>query len=518
MICNDALKLLKALDDSRGKRIELKIEETLQLGELESNGYVSRVNVEAFNPDELAKSKLQLGQLQESERENRKRIASFEFPGWSAGSEICDTEKLKHEIEAAILQERRLRDRILTLSELSAKKDRSVSFNGIQYIITYKGKELAKNLESRINRIGNKQVSEFEQEMTVLNNTFFSWAKRSFEILKYLSPRTLQIDEIHCRSVVVGLSARPETAREISDAFAGALESIGKILKDHDRLPSIAECIIISLKDLSKESISSAISRFNDIKELVRKYASDDDAAIDCALLLHPLDHSTQDNDLLLEMSRRFVSKMVNSNMNPDAALEAVLLIEVIGLELNEEIMRKFQDSYNELYDPTIPARNTGIAAALIVIGISKGQQIHSRFKTALNYLNRFSEEPMIVPAAMLSHLSPEIEETLDTLRMASFEIARQKLSPGGMENLSLGMKMLLQSSIISSIISIPPELRKQYVYPGEMIPLQTLGILSLSMLPVALTAFIAFHELSIHKLIVSDYSFHPIHTNYGYG
>jgi hypothetical protein len=115
-------------------------------------------------------------------------------------------------------------------------------------------------------------------------------------------------------------------------------------------------------------------------------------------------------------------------------------------------------------------------------------------------------------------HLSPEIEESLDTLRLASFVIARQKLSLGGIESLSLGMKMLLQSSVISSMISIPAELRKKCVSSREIIPLQTLGILSISMLPIALIAFTTFHELSIHKITFTNYSFHPVHRNFAYG
>jgi hypothetical protein len=163
-----------------------------------------------------------------------------------------------------------------------------------------------------------------------------------------------------------------------------------------------------------------------------------------------------------------------------------------MGLELNEEMARKFQDYYDKIDTPLISDTNAGIAAALIVIGVFEGQQVYSRFTTALDYLNRFSDEPMIIPAAMLLHLSPEIEESLDTLRLAS--------------------------SVISSMISIPSELRLQYVSSREIIPLQTLGILSISMLPVALIAFTTFHKLSIHKITYTDYSFHPVHSNFAYG
>ncbi len=479
-------------DENRGKRIGFNSQEQLTLQELEKNGYVSQIKLEDFDPYELSRARSELAQLQNMEKSIR-------------------------ELESTTLREQELRNHILALSELSAKKDRSISINGINYSVTYKGKELVENLISRIKRIGNKQVKEFEQEISAINNTFVSWAKRSFEILKYLSPRTPGVDEIHCRSIVIGLSSRPESAKEVSDAFCFAFESTGKILNDQDRALSITECIIISLKNLSKDSISSAVSKFYDLKVLAGKYASNEDTTIDCALLLYPLNYSITDNQQSLGSALDFARKM-DIEINFDVRLEAALLIEVMGLELNEEMARKFKEYFDKLNIPEIPAKNTGIASALIVIGIFEGQQFYSRFTTALEYLNHFSEEQMFIPAAMISHLSPEIEETLDTLRLSSSVIARQKLSLGGMENLSLGMKMLLQSAVISSLISIPSELRKQYVFPHEIIPLQTLGILSLSMLPIALITFTAFHELSIHKFTLSDYSFHPVHTNFAYG
>jgi len=325
------------------------------------------------------------------------------------------------------------------------------------------------------------------------------------------------VDEIHCRSIVIGLASRPETAKEVAEAFVLTLQTLGNVLEDHDRLPFIAECIIISLKDLSKESISSAVSKFNELRVLAGKYSSNYDDAIDCALLLYPLNRSSSENMRFLVSALDFARK-IDPKINFDIRLEAALLIEIMGMELNEEMVRKFKEFYEKIDTPQIPDTNAGITAALIVIGVFEGQQVYSRFTTALEYLNRFSEESMIMPAAMLLHLSPEIEETLDTLRLASFLFSRQKLSLGGIESLCLGMKMLLHSSVISSMISIPAELRTQYVSSREIIPLQTLGILSSSMLPIALIAFTTFHELSIHKITYTDYSFHPVHSNFAYG
>ncbi len=492
MICNDVLKMLTVLNENRGKNMYIDSRDQLLLHELEKRGFVSQLKMENFDSNELSEARSKLVQLYS--REN---------------STLAP--------ESASQQEQELRNRILALSELAANRDRSILINGINYGITYKGNELVRNLIPRIKRIGNKQLEEFEKEMSSINNTFVSWAKRSFEILQYLSPRVPGVEEIHCRSAVIGLSSRPESVKEISNAFLFALESTGKILNNKDRALSIAECIIISLKNLSRDSISSSVSKFYDLEKLAGKYASNEETALDCALLLYPHNNSIIDNQRSLESAFAFAMKM-DSEINFDVRLNAALLIEVMGMELNEDCAGKFNEYFNKLKAPVIPARNTGIASALIVIGIFEGQNFYSRFNTALEYLSKFSDEPMFIPAAMISHLSPEIEETLDTLRHSSSAIARQKLSIGGLENLSLGMKMLLQSSVISSLIAIPSELRKEYVLPDEIIPLQTLGLLSISMLPVALITFTAFHDLSIHRFTISDYSFHPVHTNFSYG
>ncbi len=261
----------------------------------------------------------------------------------------------------------------------------------------------------------------------------------------------------------------------------------------------------------------SGISKFNNLKELAEKYSSDKDSDVDCALILYPMNYSETYNDQLLNNAHLFVDKLSGIDYD-ESELGPILLMEVMGLELNDEVEQKFRQFYREIYSSATPSRNNGIATALLILAVSKGgPQLLDRFKTARDYLNRFSENTLTVPAAMLTLVAFEIEETLDALRLASSAIALHKLSLGGMENLSLGMKMLLQSSVLSSVASIPLEQRPKYVIPQGIVPVPMLGILLPSHLPIALTAFAAFHELSMHKLAVSDYRFHPVHRHFNY-
>jgi len=73
------------------------------------------------------------------------------------------------------------------------------------------------------------------------------------------------------------------------------------------------------------------------------------------------------------------------------------------------------------------------------------------QFHIARSYLARLSQGEMAVPAAMLAVLATEIDETLDDLRMASSEVSLNKLSLGGVENLSLGLKLLMQTAVLAT-------------------------------------------------------------------
>ncbi len=509
MICSDVLKLLTTLEQNRGGSISLNTEDKSLLDELEKKNYVSHVQVNAYDSDELATLKAELAEVQNEEKIIRGQLIEAGL-SMQSGAGIYGDDAQLHELDLCIKRQRELRTKILSLSEVSATVNGSMDIQGTHYIITYKGKELSANMKPRIKRIENLQVDEFEKEIVQLKDTFGSWARKASEIIKIISPQFPEQKELNLRSMAIGMSSRTETPEEITNAISGVIKMTA--LKEIGFRPIVAECIIHNAKNLSNDSISDALSTFNNIKDLARTYTSDEDSAIDCALLLYPLNNLQERNEPLLKNAHLFTDKL-SKIINLDAKdLVPVLLIEIMGIELDDKIAGKFKEIYNQIYSQAAPARNNGIATGVLMIASSEGEELMSRFTTARDYLNRFSENVMIVPAAMLSLLSSEIEETMDTLRMASSAISRQKLSIGGVENLSLGMKMLLQFSIIASI---PSERRLEYAIPQGIARPQTIGPLQSTLfLPSALTAFIAFHELSIHQLAISDYFYNPAHPH----
>jgi hypothetical protein len=123
----------------------------------------------------------------------------------------------------------------------------------------------------------------------------------------------------------------------------------------------------------------------------------------------------------------------------------------------------------------------------------------------------------MAVGGAMLAVLPTGIEEALDDLRLASSLISANKLSLGGMENLSLGLKLLLQTAVLAG--GGAPNAEGLQVGPEQVPLLAPIGLASLALVaPSAIAALSTFHEVTVHQAAVSHYHFHPVHTHYIYG
>lgn len=508
------------LENNKGAAISLEYSERWLLGELEKRGYVIRVPTPSYSPEVLSQLKEALVEAQREEAMIREELRGLEFyRGSFSSSQMKDTtSQLFQRLEYCRTKGQQLRSQILTLSESSALLSCSVSISGAHYSITYKGKELIANMIPRIKRVGEIPTEKFELELEQLKNIFASRSKKSFEILKFISPRLRHVDEIHCRSASVGLSVRTDSATDIAKAFLSLMDGLKYSSIPPDRYPLVAECIAENLNQLSAENISSGISRFNYLKNLAQRYALNEYSAVDCALIMYPLYLSENEDVMLLQNSLEFAQELYK--IVPYVGYEPLptLLILLAGLRFDGVIAQKYQQICSGIFNSNVPIHDCAFATALLTISPLESHQLIDRFKSIKMYLTRFSENGMTVPAAMLSFLSSEIEETFDNLRLASSAIAQNKLSLGGMENLSLGIKMLLQSSLLSSIATLPYEQRRRYTIPYDFVPLPAIGILPILFIPVALTALTTFHELHVHKLAISDYVFHPVHTHYIYG
>jgi hypothetical protein len=162
----------------------------------------------------------------------------------------------------------------------------------------------------------------------------------------------------------------------------------------------------------------------------------------------------------------------------------------------------------------------TAMAAALLSSADISIEAVTERYHLAMSMLRRFGLGDMEVPSAMIAILPVNVEESMDNLRMAAASIGANRLSLGGVENLSLGMKMLMHSAAIP--VKIDPGVKGAApILPIRSPPVPSvLTIAGVSVAAaLALSAgILAFHEFSLHRRAVRDYSFHPVHSHYVYG
>ncbi|TLZ51043.1 MAG: hypothetical protein E6K18_05970 [Methanobacteriota archaeon] len=84
-------------------------------------------------------------------------------------------------------------------------------------------------------------------------------------------------------------------------------------------------------------------------------------------------------------------------------------------------------------------------------------------------------------------------------------------------------MKLLLQTAVVPNAAAdlapmtanVPPTAPAALASEGP--PLMLLG-LAIAAPFLVLPALSAFHEQALHRLAVSDYTFHPVHVNFVYG
>ena len=72
--------------------------------------------------------------------------------------------------------------------------------------VTYKGRELMVTMEPRLGRVGGKELPEFIEEIETVKAHFEARATRAQKILKRISPKIKEVEEIHLRLAAVGLS------------------------------------------------------------------------------------------------------------------------------------------------------------------------------------------------------------------------------------------------------------------------------------------------------------------------
>ena len=387
MLCKEVLPLLETFEQNKGMHIDLGPNELAIIDQLEQKNYLARVQTNMFDSKELVQAKSELLEVQERIETIKKEFKPPEeavFYNAATTTPASSTSRQNHlpELDILIKKEKELRSKILSFSEISIQAQDNVEINTNKYMITYAGKELVNNLRIRIQRVGKFTLEEFEHEMVQLNTTFDTSAKKSFNILQKISTHFSQIDEIHLRSTVIGLSFRNESAEEIASKFIVIMDMVNETASTYASSPVLrefflnyentillAECIVHDLgNDFTIEHISAEIHRIAGLVGLVNNYIPQKELMINYVLLLYPLNFSEQKNEQLIKDARNFTLELANRLSYDTKEILPALLLELMGNELTGDILKKFQDSYQKIYNTTLTTRVLGITTALFLI------------------------------------------------------------------------------------------------------------------------------------------------------
>jgi hypothetical protein len=423
-------------------------------------------------------------------------------------------------------EERSLRTKFIGLVQASIEKVRRATLNGEPVRLTFKGRETMTVLGQRMARASSMELGAFLAELDSIGGFFEQRAVRAKRILEILSPRFKQTDEIHIRLVSVGLSGRQGSPEEAAEMFTQVFQSLSAATyMDSPTAMLLSEVLTLRARDQAE--LGSLIqSARNMIATSWDDNPVNEDQIRAAAILLA----SGKEINTIEGLTRE-----VHANYCPNSWSAAAVLASAEGMEQSmapptpdgyaeagynpstrsDVVLQRHSELYRAIHQDYGDEVGDTMSAALMAASGLPIQVAVDRFGRAYQILERFNGGSMRVPSAMISILPNEVDEAMDNVRIASASIMRNKLSLGGAENLSLGIKMLVHSAAIAA--------GSGGGAPAMASGLSTPMVLALTGISVA-TAFaigaslLAFHEFSLHKIAVQDYVWHPVHTHYVYG
>jgi hypothetical protein len=397
---------------------------------------------------------------------------------------------------------------VLDLAAEGAAANALEIFGGKRIQISFAGREAMHNIGPRLGRVAKLEYDAFRAQMAGLERTFSERGERARRLLKKLSPKFKTIDEIHLRSAVVGLSALPNPDEEIVDAFSAHLR---KTMAGFHR-----ENVVIAAESLTLVTLAG--EQPPEASELVALK----DALYGTAFGRYDTSNSVEKGATMLWTyagARRgeVIRNMLDmSGRVPGTGVVPLVILgmEVAEGDMPEDVAQRYKD-FLAVVDKY--ARSEGTtedrqsAAALLTASEADFAALEGRFRIASALMDQFFLSRHDAAAAMVSVMGQEVAETIDNIRLASSVVTRSKLSLSGLENFSLGLKLIFHTGSLIPVVGASSPVVRAYTSPDAL-------NLTL-MVPVRVgVPWLVFHEDTVHRRVVSDYRFHPAHSHYVYG
>ncbi|HMF33124.1 MAG TPA: hypothetical protein VKK79_16990 [Candidatus Lokiarchaeia archaeon] len=546
MECENVSNILYQIEQAKGGPVDFNASDSETLQELLTAGYVTKSTARDARIEETNSLKQQLANLQAREKEITAEIRQLKggrLPSPRKAANKTEIGELERELASIDDSQKQIRTQILDLSANAASIAGSAQVGGENYTVTFLGRELLTMLLPRLPRCRGMSIADFQKELDQVKFIFSQQAKQAAAILKKISPKFRKIDEIHLRASAVGLALRLESADQVANGFVLAMQQLDRAHIPEEERVLAAECLVFNAPDLLLHSINASVGDYVSLYHQAQKYAKTDQDALNCALILLPLHYLPETRERALQEAQEFAREHIDQGNDKESHIAPALMVATEGTVYDATITEQFNGFFHTVLSLTNSVQDAAYAAAVFTVSKGDSAELLNKFTVAKDYFGRFTDTPLVVPAAMLSLMATEIAETIDTLRIAAAVVSQNKLALGSVENLSLGAKLLVQSAVALRASYAPeaPALAPEVPTPGQEVPTPAeyytppLNVPQVGYVPPPLLfmpyypfypmypyypffTFWGLHRWSFHRAAMWNYRFHPVHAHYMYG
>jgi hypothetical protein len=501
MRCRELFNALVQLDQGSGE-IDTRV----------SSELLTKDMINLVQTRETAADESTLSELKKTNHERKQVIDGLTKLELKAGGKgpsklpVSDKEKYNNlQIELSNLTNKsiELRGKLLKASAVPSIDDTVILKDRRSVQITFHGRKVMQEIGSRLNRVGEMEYDLHEKQMNQLVKSFKRTSKNAKDILKELSPALSEVEEIHLRSVAIGLSNLKIQPKKAVKTFKSFMKLNKKRMQKNNRRMAAEVLTILSVQDKKRQDRWSSTKKMQNLEKNLRWSRSslhEKTNAVERATTI--LFSAPEDKIPSIIKGMDDIERMMFNIYYPAMAL--------LGLEISEgeeaavvlERFNKFLEMIESREDKSTSNKDKHTAAALLTSSELPMDELIQRFKIADKLLGDLFLTRMDTASSLISIMAQDIAETVDNIRIASAEIMKAKMSLSGLENFSLGLKMVMHTSTLENR-EIPPEL---------------LGLSILIPAAAVEIPFLVFHEELVHRIAVRHHRFHPVHSHYVYG
>jgi hypothetical protein len=411
-----------------------------------------------------------------------------------------------------------LRQRIIAL----VSSGTGAPVTGAPLTLTFKGREALETIGARLPAAADMDWDELGRRVERLKAALASEAAQAAAILKQISGELPPAQQHLLRSAAVGLASVPGDPAANAQLFRDLFKQLKNTFLDDQYAAAGAEMAIAGAAGGKGDARKLASETGEYASQLWRDQGLDREEYRSMPVLLMAMPPG--ERDAALEAARSDRQRLLCA-LGP-----ALLHTGSPGLQQLKERQNYFSMWLNVLREDKMPPPpDAVVAAALLATAAGDRQAIETRFRQAEEFMVGLFEETMHTPSAVIALWPAGVAESLDNIRLASSEILRNRLSLGGVENFSLGMKLLSNNAQTAALE--PPGAAPEWMRPPSEAPsyavavaaataaaAATAGAVLLATPLLARAPFTLFHSITVQQAAVRQVTFHPVHSHYLYG